>query len=401
MAKKIYLLICVAFLSISLFGCNETERTYEEFPVYSDSIEKIEFVGMLTGVNAYDNTLEKWDIGGTDLGIPYYDEQRGQMYFLFGDTFRNNNGGSGNWRSQVVGVTKDLDASDGIKFDSFISEDKRNGYATQIIDAMHDSNDAEYEITVIPTGAIVIDGIHYVYYMSVRIWHTIGWDVNYCGVAKSTDGQKFEIIEDLFWSDPKELGQLNTGDLLDQDAEVVLEHTGGNFLQIFPYRVGDYVYIFGIPNARFGGCKLGRVLASEIEDFSKYEYYTGKDANEEPVWVQGADGLRALDNNDESYIFEPQVGELSVSYNEYLGKYVMSFYSLDRIVVTYSENLIDWSDLEILISSNDLPVLYGGFTHELYMEEKGKVMYFYVSWYYQTPHVDDAYNVNIMRVTFK
>lgn len=401
MAKKIYLLICIAFLSLSLFGCNETKRTYKEFPVYSDSIEKIEFVGMLTGVNAYENTLEKWDIGGTDLGIPYYDEQRGQMYFLFGDTFSNNNGGSGNWRSQVVGVTKDLDASDGIKFDSFISEDKRNGYATQIIDAMHDSNDAEYEITVIPTGAIVIDGIHYVYYMSVRIWHTIGWNVNYCGVAKSADGQKFEIMEDLFWSDSKELGQLNTGDLLDQDAEVVLEHTGGNFLQIFPYRVGDYVYIFGIPNARFGGCKLGRVLASEIEDFSKYEYYTGKDANEEPVWVQGAEGLRALDNNDESYIFEPQVGELSVSYNEYLGKYVMSFYSLDRIVVTYSENLIDWSDLEILISSNDLPVLYGAFTHELYMEEKGKVMYFYVSWYYQKPHVDDAYNVNIMRVTFK
>ena len=48
------------------------------------------------------------DENQTDLGIPYYDDVRKQMYLLFGDTFEGVNNMSGDWRSQTVGISKDF-----------------------------------------------------------------------------------------------------------------------------------------------------------------------------------------------------------------------------------------------------------------------------------------------------
>ena len=400
MLKKILIMLVAVVSAITLSSCQFGNKYQKQYHVYSNKIEKLEYVGMLTGVNGIDNTQEKWDIGGTDLGFPYYDSQRNQMYFLFGDTFHGINSGEGNWRSQVVGISTDFDASNGIKFDGFISNSK-NGWATQVIPAMHDTNDAEGERTTIPTGGIVIDGTHYVFFMSVREWFTIGWAVNYCGMAKSTDGKNFEVSQDVYWAEDATLGQINTAAILEVDEKDVENHVSQNFLQVYPYQVGEYVYLFGITNGRSGGCKLGRVLASNIEDFSKYEYYVGKDETGDPVWLQGKEGLSAQKHNDDSYILEPQVGELSVSYNKYLGKYIMSFYCLDRIVMSFSENLIDWSNVEILLSSEDISLLYGGFTHEIYTEDNGKVIYFFVSQYYVEEAGDNGYNVQIVRCTLK
>lgn len=402
MMKKSLLIVMMLLLTIfSLVGCtNEGNEQKTYYHVYSNKIESLEYVAMLTGVNAYENTQEKWDIGGTDLGFPYYDSTRGQMYFLFGDTFHGINTGDGNWRSQVIGISTDLDASDGIEFDSFISNDKK-GWATQIIPALHDPNDAEGERTTIPTGGIAINGVHYVFYMSVREWFEIGWAVNFCGLAKSTDGKNFTVSKDIFWAEDDTIGQINAASILNVNSDNIGGHVSQNFLQVFPYQVGEYVYLFGITNGRSGGCKLARVLTTDIEDFSKYEYYTGKDFDSNPIWVKGTEGLKKIKNNDDSYILEPQVGELSVSYNKYLGKYVMSFYSLDRIVMSFSDDLINWSNVEVLISSNDLIIPYGGFSHEYYMEQDGKVMYFFISQYYEQSLGDNGYNVKIVKCTFK
>lgn len=411
MNKKRFLSWAVAImmtLGCTMIGCQQapkdptdsTNGCCKDYSVYSGAIKGVQKVKMLTGVNAVDNTQDHWDIGGTDLGFPYWDEQRQQMYFLFGDTNHGINGGTQNWRSNVLGVSTDLKAIDGVKFDSFVSNDTKKGWATEIIPSAKDSNEAEGERTTIPTGGIAINGTHYVFYMSVRTWHTIGWEVNYCGLVKSTDAQNFEIVDGVYWSDSLTEGQKNTQMLTGNSEEEVAQHEGKNFLQVFPYQVGDYVYLFGIPNARFGGCKLGRVKAENIENFNEYEYFVGKAADGEAQWVKGVEGLQQQEDNDESYIVEPQVGELCVSYNTYLGKYVMSFYSLDRIVMVTSENLIDWSAPEIILSSADVPILYGGFHHELYNEQDGKVMYFFVSQYYGD-FGDDAYNVQIVRVEFQ
>lgn len=403
MKNKILIFVFLLLSVFTLISCGEnpTDKVVvnKVQPVYSNMIKSVEDVGVITGIKGFTDTYTKYNIGGTDLGIPYYDSTRGQMYLLFGDTFDGINKMTGNWRSQTVGISSDFNLKDGLTFDSFISDD--SGKAIQIIDSMHDGNSAGGERTCIPTGGIEINGIHYVFYMSIREWLTGGWDINFCTVAKSTDGKNFEVLTDLYWAEDAEIGQMNVEMLLDREKDEIQLHETSHFLQIFPYRVDDYVYLYGIGAGRYTGCKLGRVKVEDFENFDEYEYYTGKDQENNPVWVKGAKGLSALKNNEASYIVEPQVGELGVCYNEYLGKYVMSYFSRSKIVMRTSDNLIDWDEIEIITTAAEYVQLYGGFTHELYMEQDGKVMYFLISQYQNDTLGEEGYNVRLLRVTFK
>lgn len=395
MLKKIFILLIVF---LCLVGCEKTTIEEVDLPTYSNLINSVKDLGLVTGKLANPSTLDVYNIGGTDLGIPYYDDIREKMYLLFGDTFEGINNMSGDWRSQTVGISTDFKLNDGLKFDSFISD--QSGRAVQIIESMHDANGAGGERTCIPTGGIAIDGVHYVYYMSIREWLDVGWDINFCALAKSEDAQNFEILTDVYWTEEEDLGKENASLLLEQTADDAELHEGEHFLQIFPYRIDDYVYLFGLTAGRFGGCKLGRVKVENIESFDEYEYYVGKDNADNPVWVKGIEGLNALKFNDNSYIVEPQVGELSVCYNAYLQKYVMSYYSKNKIVMRTSDNLIDWSEIEIITTSAEFLQLYGGFSHELYMEEGGKVMYFLISQYMNKQFKEEGYNVRLLKVTF-
>ena len=158
--------------------------------------------------------------------------------------------------------------------------------------------------------------------------------------------------------------------------------------------------MFGLTAGRFGGCKLARVKTENIENFHEYEYYIGKDESNNPTWLKGKEGLNAIKNNDNSYVVEPQVGELSVCYNAYLEKYVMSYYSKNKIVMRTSDNLIDWSEIDIITTSAEFTRLYGGFSHELYMEDNGKVMYFLISQYMDKSLAEEGYNVRLLKITF-
>lgn len=397
--KKIKTLIYGLISLLTLGGCTNVAPNGTLLDSYSSMISTVEDLGLVTGVLAKPSTKDVYNIGGTDLGIPYYDETRQQMYLLFGDTFEGINNMSGDWRSQVVGISKDFKLNNGLTFDSFISDD--SGRAIQIIEAMHDANGAGGERTCIPTGGIAINGVHYVYYMSIREWLKVGWDVNFCALAKSEDAQNFTVLTDVYWSEDDDLGKENAHLLLERDEEEIIEHESRDFLQIFPYLVDDYVYLFGLTEGRFGGCKLARVKTESIENFDEYEYYQGKDENNQPIFIKGVEGLRGLTYNDESYIVEPQVGELSVCYNAYLEKYVMSYYSKNKIVMRTSTNLIDWEEIEIITTSAEFIQLYGGFSHELYMEKNGKVMYFLISQYMNKKLNEEGYNVRLLKVTFK
>ena len=397
MRKGIKSLIYTLLTALTISGCDNIVTT-SSLPVYSKMMTSVEDLGLVTGKLANPSTLDPYKIGGTDLGIPYYDETREQMYLLFGDTFEGVNNMTGDWRSQTVGISKDFNLSDGLTFDSFISDSK--GRAVQIIESMHDSNGAGGERTCIPTGGIEVNGVHYVFYMSIREWLSVGWDVNFCALAKSTDAQNFTILKDMYWTEEENAGKENTELLLEQPKEEIANHEGDDFLQIFPYRKGEYIYLFGLTSGRFGGCKLGRVKPENIESFQKYEYFTGKDENGTPLWVEGTEGLKAIKNNDDSYIVEPQVGELSVCFNAYLNKYVMSYYSKNKIVMRTSYDLIDWTEIEIITTSEEFIQLYGGFSHELYMEENGKVMYFLISQYMNKSLSEEGYNVRLLKVKF-
>ena len=59
----------------------------DAFPNRSDSILYARKVGQITGQAGFTDTYEKFNVFGTDLGIPYYDETTGRLTLLFGDTY--------------------------------------------------------------------------------------------------------------------------------------------------------------------------------------------------------------------------------------------------------------------------------------------------------------------------
>ena len=50
-------------------------------------IEKVEVNGFLTGKNSKNDTLNRFRVGGTDLGMPLYNSVTNEMFLAFGDTF--------------------------------------------------------------------------------------------------------------------------------------------------------------------------------------------------------------------------------------------------------------------------------------------------------------------------
>ena len=367
--------------------------------VYSDKISSVYDVAMLTGALGKTDTLTEWGIGGTDLGFPYYDASNNKMVFLFGDTFSSVNKGNAGWRSNVIGVTSDFDASDGITFDSFIHN--ISGMAKQVIDSPHDtSNNGEY--TSIPTGGIELNGTHYVFYMAIKDWQYNTWNVNYCNVAKSTDGKNFVKMDNLYWlnaSTKNSLAEANVMSTLGVTKADAAGHVAPGFMQIFPYVVGDYVYLFGLSSGRAGGVKLGRVLKADIESFDKYQYYHGGN------WYTGAEGLsKVKDEMDEaSYVVLPTVGEVCVSYNKYLDAHMMTYYTNNKIVFRTSKDLVKWSKAETVVTNAEFLQLYGGFTHEKYTSADGKTVYMFVSKWYNSVDVTDktGYNVRVLSFTLK
>ena len=157
-----------------------------------------------------------------------------------------------------------------------------------------------------------------------------------------------------------------------------------------------YVYIYGIPGGRSGGVKLGRVAYGDIEDFESYEYYKSKDASGTVTWRKGSNGLKSIKTDNNSYIVAPSCGEISVHYNAYLQRYVMSYMQNNsKIVIRRSATPWgDWSASDIIMDQSNLQGLYGGFSHAAMSDHDGKRIYLFVSEWYPT------YNVHLIEVVF-
>lgn len=404
--------LCVALVvgCCCLAACTPTDGGDDEgkggtlLPVYSDMISEVRDIKLLTGPLSVKDTHSNWNVGCTDLGFPYYDATNNQMRFWFGDTFSSLNNSKEGWRSNVLGITSDFDASDGIEFDEFVC--RLDGYAAELINSEHDTSKGS-EYTCIPTGGFELNGVHYAFYMSINNWDN-GWLCNFCNVAKSTDGENFVKMNNLFWCNSasvnsKAAGQVKARLGISDDA-VITAHVAPNFMQIFPYVYEGYVYIFGLPSARLGGVKLGRVAVANFENFDEYEYYY------DGQWYKGTAGLNKIkgEYDEKSFIVKPSVGEVCVSYNKYLDKFLMTYYISNSIVFRTSDNLTEWSKSEKIITNAEFLQLYGGFTHEKYMSNDGKTVYFFLSRWYKydengvnVPNDPEGYNVRVMSFTFK
>jgi len=313
-------------------------------------VEDVEFVAWVTGPESPNRTDVHYDVDGTDLGSMF--DFQGTLYMAFGDTFgccRPSEGGAGgdNWRWNVMAYSTDRDLDDGITFDGMMTDE--DGNARAIL------RKSKEDITIIPTAGIAVGERMYLHYMAVGHWGLPGeWTLNRSGWAYSDDrGQTWTQPADAIWDGDTNFGQ----------AALVED--------------GGYTYVFGIHGGRFGGVALARVPSYRLLEMAAYTYWNGRD------WVE--------DIESAVEIADAPVGELSVAWNNYLDRWIMTYLDEVRraIVIREAPELTGpWSEPIEVVSADDYPSLYGAYLPP--WASDGEVIYFNMSQW-------GPYNVRLMR----
>jgi hypothetical protein len=322
------------------------------------SVTGLSRVARLAGQNTINNTDTRWNVAGTDLGHMF--DMGDRLYMVFGDTFGQGfvappgAGASPDWRTNVMAVTTDRDPSDGLTFDSMFTD--RPDHAREIISPRRDLGD----VTNIPTNGIAVGTRMYLHYMAVSQWKEAGaWDLRVAGLAYSANqGQTWTK---LAWTWPSDT----------------------NFGQVAFVRDGGFVYLFGIPGGRNGGVCVARVPEDKVTTQDAYRYYAGK-ANGEPVW--------STDEKAAVQVVAPPVGELSVMWNGYLGRWIMMYLGTPGIVIREAPSLLGlWSAPKTVVPAFLYPGLYAPYMHPWLTENNGETIYFTMSEW-------GTYTVSLMKV---
>ena len=393
-------------------------------------------LGWVTGPGITDKlpagTPGAYGINGTDLGI-MWDDGAGHVLMLFGDTF-DQPGMTGVWRSNVLLRTVDTNLNNGLSIqDAVISpggnydlNEWSNEYgATQVIRDPGFLGLFGSTTTIIPTAAISVtdengNTTQYANVMSVRTWDTPGrWTTNWSAIAYSTDGgQHWTVDPDTVRSSGwlRASTRYVPGDVNFQQGAFVQ----GPETDVDPNGV-QYVYSFGTPSGRGGSAYVARVPEDQIRDLSAYEYWAG----DEQGWVaddpSAAVPVIGATNKTQPTGFIGRitkaindflggivvggltggnVSEMSVQYNEYLGKYVVLYTDGgNNVVMRVSDSPQGvWSEPTTLIANNPLgsntgmyaPMIHPWSGTDKLGEDNEQYLYYNVSYW-------GPYNVQLMR----
>lgn len=311
------------------------------------AVSETKQIARLLGEDALNNTPGKWALNGADLGSMF--DKDGKLYMLFGDSFGcciPGTGGPGNasdWRYNTMAIITDRDPTDGLTFDAMITD--RPGHAKQLLAR------SKFDKTLIPTNGTAIGDRLIFHYMAVLAWGDPGkWVLNESGLAYSEDeGQTWVKHPTVKWEGKS------------------------NFGQVALVKDGDFLYLFGIPGGRQGGVKLARVPQASVWEKSAYTYYAGND-DSGPRWSDAEDQA--------TLIVSGPVGELSVMWNTYLNRWIMTYLHEGQaaIVIREAPDLWGpWGPALSLASAQAYPGLYGAFMHPWYVENEGEYIYYTMS----------------------
>jgi len=347
-------------------------------------------IGWVTGQrnNAYPglgwtqtNNTSWANVYGTDVGVMWFNGVNGKTQLAFGDTFSGPNM-SGNWRSNVLLLSTDTKLYNGLTLEN-------TGPATQFIPAARNKVFLiGSEVTNIPSSAVYANGENYVNYFSVKSWDTPGrWTTNYSAISMfNTATRKWELqpatVRSAGWF--RSSTRYRAGDQNFQQMAYVVEPDS----KVAPGGT-KYVYAFGTPSGRAGSAFLSRVPEGAITDLGQYEYWDGdtwvpdKPAVAAPVIGDSPNSgglfgfVRDIANNPNFFggYFAGVTGaktggnvsEMSVQYNDYLGKYVMMYGNGANNVIlrTADDPEGQWSAPITVATSIQYPGLYAPMIHPL------------------------------------
>ncbi|GAA3040755.1 DUF4185 domain-containing protein [Gordonia defluvii] len=321
-------------------------------------VRSVRWVSTLTGKGSTSRTDKRWQVMGTDLGI-MWESKPGQIAVAFGDTFGNGfkppGANGGDWRSNVIGFSSDRDLGNGMSIDTMVQDSRC--HAVQVVDSRHINF---YELTTIPTSGFAIGDRQFMTYMSVRMWGMVPgvWWTNYGGLAYSDDGgSTWTRDPHLRWDNVFGTSQFQVSSMVPD---------------------GDYVYMFGTPNSRYGSVGLARARQTEVLNKTSYQYW------HDGRWIPSRDA------NAASVLFGGPTGELSVRFNADTGLWEMTYLDIVRSAIVLRTARTPqgvWSQPVDLVHSGDGAQLYGGFIHPW---SRGNDLYFTLSQW-------STYNVSLMR----
>jgi hypothetical protein len=307
-------------------------------------------------------TRANFALGGTDLGIVWdatTDPAQPKVMIAFGDSFDawgGFGGGGSGWRGNVLALSEDDILSDGLSFTTMVSDPQSPNYAKEVIYSAHNTSGND-DFTAIPTAGISVGTRHFIHYMQIRSWGAAGrWNINFSEIAYSDDDGQNWIKSGVKWGPDSKFGQ-------------------AAFI-----KNGGYVYMFGTPAGRFDGAYLARVAENDMLVKEKYEYWNGAG------WVLNNEAAAAL-------VIEAPVAELSVAYNSFYDKFIMTYLNEDHaaIVLRSSSTLTGgWSGEAEIAKGSEYPGLYGAFIHP--WSNDGRDLYFLMSQW-------GPYNVFLMHST--
>jgi hypothetical protein len=325
-------------------------------------------VGWVTGPDSPNETIQRFAITGTDLGIMWDngDPVNNQVLMAFGDT----NGYCGipgkQWRynalfrSQDGALSKTIAVPNGVVANRYSGSPVwRPGISKQIINSI---GRAPEETGIIPTAGISVGKNQYLNFMSIRNWDSPGsWSTNFSAIAMSPDnGENWGVYP----------GTIRTPTAGNENFQM------GAFLKPGP---GDpYLYSFGTPNGRSGSAYVARVAPNLVPDLTKYEYWNSDNGS----WVPGNPAAATP-------VIPGPVGEMSAQYNTYLKQYLVLYGNgaNDVVMRTAPAPQGPWGPEQLLVPSSQIPGgIYAPFLHPW---STGKELYYNLSLW-------SAYNVMLM-----
>ena len=324
-------------------------------------------VGWVTGPQSPNDTVNRFAVTGTDLGI-MWDNGSGEVLMAFGDTYGYCGVRGQQWRYNVLFRSRDGALSKTVSATS--SPLWSQGLSKQIINSIKYS---PTEKGIIPTAGIAVGNTQYLNFMSIKNWDSDGrWTTNFSGIAVSPDnGDHWGVYPDSIRpSAPNSVDRV-------QYVAGNENFQQGAFMKPGP---GDpYIYSFGTPSGRGGAAYISRVLPAGVPDLRRYEYWSSASNS----WVPGNPGAATP-------VIPGPVSEMSGQYNRHLNQYLVMYGNgaNDMVMRTAPAPQGPWSPERLLVPSMQFPGgIYAPFLHPW---STGRELYYNVSLW-------SEYNVMLMR----
>lgn len=337
-------------------GATNSFKINNKFGIYVSNVKQIARVTGAShpndnGLPNPNNTCRDYDVCGTDLGIVW--QMEGNKFgIFFGDTFgkdfipyKEGGGGSGgNWRSNVLAFSEDINLEDGLTISGMAMNN--TGTSARKIAL---TTPGAYN-TSIPTSAIRANNSDYVHYMNIYNWEgqNFSWLTHHSSLFASYDDGKN-------WS----------------RVETVTFAPNSHFSQVAYAKKDGYVYMIGTLSGRGGAAYLSRFLEKDIENMNEYEYWNGISEK----WVKE-------DEKSATIIIPSLIGEASLIYHEKYQRWIYTYTKEGHgLVYRDTKDITNWKyskekDLAIGIPGG----IYGSFIHPL--SANLDKLYFIISiWY--------------------